>query len=70
MTDYQEYLGDGLYAQYEHGMVELYTFDGLRKTNQVFLEEPVLDAFFRWINRVYDDKREEEYTKELAGIIK
>lgn len=43
------YLGDGLYAAMEGAMVKLYTSDGFRETNVVFLEPEVLTAFLRWL---------------------
>jgi len=46
------YLGDGLYVTAEDwGQVELFTHNGLGKTNQVFLEPSVLEAFERWLEQ-------------------
>jgi len=47
-----EYLGDGLYVQYDGYQVELYTSDGTYKTNRVFLEPSVLTAFLVYINNL------------------
>ena len=50
--DKETYLGDGLYAKFDGRQFELYASDGIRKTNQVFLEPDVLSAFIRYIHRV------------------
>lgn len=42
------YLGDGLYASFDGYQIELYAFDGIGKTNRVFLEPAVLAAFERY----------------------
>lgn len=48
-TNDATYLGDGLYV-YNHGhQIELFAHDGIRKTDQVFLDESVLLAFQRWL---------------------
>jgi hypothetical protein len=44
------YLGDAVYADFNEQaeQVELYTSDGLSKTNVVWLEGPVLHNFVAW----------------------
>lgn len=43
------YLGDGLYVKSDDNLVELFTHDGIGKTNQVFLEPAVLKSFIAWL---------------------
>jgi len=42
-------LGDGLFASFDGWQIVLYTTDGIRTTNQVYLEPEVLAAFLRYI---------------------
>ena len=44
MTSDRSYLGDGVYADIERGMIKLTTEDGIRATNTIFLEIEVYDA--------------------------
>ena len=44
------YLGDGLYAAFDGWQIELYASNGIKKTNQVYLEPAVLGAFLRYID--------------------
>lgn len=41
------YLGDGLYAEFDGEQVCLYAFNGLERTDQVFMEPTVLEAFVK-----------------------
>jgi hypothetical protein len=43
------YLGDGVYADIENGMVKLTTEDGIRVTNVVFLELEVGRALVEYL---------------------
>lgn len=54
------YLGDGLYAGTQVDKIVLYSFDGIRVLNQVFLEPQVLLAFSHWAKEVLE--REEKPT--------
>lgn len=47
-----EYLGDGLYAEYDGWQVRLYASNGVHATNQVFLEPGVLAAFQRYVAKL------------------
>lgn len=50
MSERSTYLGDGLYVELDDfGMVVLYTSDGVRHTNTVYLEPKVLENFVNWI---------------------
>lgn len=41
----ERYLGDGVYVNSEHGMICLYTSDGVHVTNRIYLKPEVLEAF-------------------------
>ena len=46
------YLGDGLYASHDGQQLEIYSHDGERKTNAVFLEPDVLQALLDHLKRM------------------
>ncbi len=46
------YLGDGAYAKFDGFQVELYTSNGLMKTNRIYLEGSALEAFVRFANNL------------------
>lgn len=46
------YLGDGLYAVFSGHDVELYTWNGVTKTNRVFLDGVVLAAFLAYVEQL------------------
>ena len=57
----KSYLGDGVYAEVEGGMVKLTTSDGMTETNTIFLEVPVMEALQAWYARTvqeYSAKRD------------
>ena len=43
------YLGDGVYADVERGMLKLTTEDGVSVTNTIYLEPAVLGALYRYV---------------------
>lgn len=46
------HLGDGLYASRNNwGQVELFAHNGLRKTDQVYLDPEVMARFLGWLGR-------------------
>lgn len=45
---HKEYLGDGVYAEFEDGMIKVTTEDGISVTNTVYLERSVYDALIRF----------------------
>ena len=47
------YLGDGLYATHDNTQIELYAYNGVRKTDQVFLEPSTLGAFLAYIEQLH-----------------
>jgi len=46
------YLGDGLYVEFEGYQYKLYTSDGERITNVIYLDPDVLASFLAFIKRV------------------
>ena len=38
------YLGDGVYAEKDAGMIELYTFDGISESDPIFIDSQVWHA--------------------------
>jgi hypothetical protein len=47
----QDYLGDGLYVEFDGWQYKLYASNGVRITNEVYLDESVLAAFFDFVKR-------------------
>ena len=47
----KEYLGDGVYADIENGMLKLTTEDGIRATNTIYLESVVYAALVRYVDK-------------------
>ncbi len=43
------YLGDGVYVQCENGMLKMWTSDGVRETNVIYLEPDVLTRFDMYV---------------------
>ncbi len=49
----KEYLGDGVYAEFNGGgFIALTTEDGIRVTNRIVLEAEVLSAFSAYLKRL------------------
>lgn len=48
----KQYLGDGLYADFDGYQIELYASNGERKTNSVYLEPGVLASFLIYIENL------------------
>jgi hypothetical protein len=49
MTNDDSYLGDGLYASNDGYFFELYSANGIEKTNQVLLDPEVLARFLEYV---------------------
>lgn len=43
------YLGDAVYAKIESGMIKLWTSDGNRETNAIYLESEVYYNLIQWL---------------------
>jgi hypothetical protein len=54
-----EYLGDGLYVEFDGFQFRLYASDGIHVTNEVYLEPSVLAAVIRFINRTKEQQQNE-----------
>jgi hypothetical protein len=52
------YLGDGLYVTWDGFYIELYAWNGMEKTNQVFMEPMVLMAFEVWVRELREAIKE------------
>ena len=49
MSARKTYLGDGVYADLENGMIKLTTSDGRSDTNTIYMEDEVLQRFEQYI---------------------
>lgn len=59
----KQFLGDGVYADAQNGMVQLTTSDGESDTNTIWLEPEVVTALIGYLRKAqdeYDFKREGE----------
>jgi hypothetical protein len=53
----KEYLGDGVYVQYDGNMgVTLTTWNGYETTNEIYLEDTVFYELKRYWERMYEGK--------------
>jgi hypothetical protein len=50
----KEYLGDGVYADMDSGMLKLTTEDGISTTNVIYLEPEVVLALLEYLKRNAD----------------
>ncbi len=50
-TPSKRYLGDGVYAQIENGMVKLTAENDIEATNTIYLEQAVIDELIRYLER-------------------
>jgi hypothetical protein len=50
-----QYLGDGVYAQWEGDMVKLTTEDGVSTTNTIYLEPQVYEALVRFVKNAENE---------------
>lgn len=50
------YLGDALYANFDGYQIELFTFNGLGVTNQIYLDTETLKCFLSYVERIRNDK--------------
>ena len=56
MSRFRGYLGDGLYVELgDDGQVRLYASDGIKTTNEVFLDSCVLGKFAAWVKTVSEE---------------
>lgn len=50
------YLGDGVYADVEHGMLKLTTENGIEATNTIYLEGEVWRALEDYMKRLIESR--------------
>ena len=50
------YLGDGLYVEHDYYQIRLFASNGVETTNEVFLEQNVLTAFLKYIDKLKENK--------------
>ena len=50
--DRKAYLGDGVYASIEHGMIRLVTSNGVEDSPPIYLEPQVLSALWDYADRI------------------
>lgn len=48
MPNFRQYLGDGLFADFDGTQIVLTAENGVRATNTVYLEPSVYEALSRW----------------------
>lgn len=55
--NYREYLGDGLYADFDGYQIILAANNGIRDTNVVYLEPVVLNRFYKYVELIEQIKK-------------
>lgn len=48
------FLGDGVFAEVERGMIKLTAEDGIRATNTIFLDHSTYVNLVDWVSRMKD----------------
>lgn len=51
------YLGDGLYASFDGFQLRLYASDGIRDTNEVFLDSDTLASLLQFVEFIKEKRR-------------
>ncbi len=51
MSTQKTYLGDGVYADVEHGMIKLTAENGIEATDTIYLDPEVFAALWLWAKR-------------------
>lgn len=57
---YREYLGDGLYADFDGYQISLAASNGIVDTNVVYLEPEVLKKFNQYVTMIENLKKEHQ----------
>ncbi len=67
--NYREYLGDGLYADFDGYQIVLAANNGIHDTNVVYLEPEVLKKFYNYIEQIEKIKKahQEKQKPSFAG---
>lgn len=58
--DFKDYLGDGVYVDFDGFSIEILTSDGITKTNSIYLEPDVLAALNRYQKRILQILKEDD----------
>lgn len=66
MTAKKEYLGDGVYAEYNGFEIVLTTENGIAVTNEIVMEPQVINAFLSYIEGLKARAHRETARKETA----
>lgn len=53
----KQYLGDGVYADIENGMIKLTTSNGIQETNTIYLELEVYSALNQYVQARIDARK-------------
>lgn len=51
------YLGDGCYAEFDGHQIRLTTENGIRTTNEIFLDVDTLDMFLQFVQAACEKRR-------------
>lgn len=57
-NEYTEYIADGVYAEWEGFQVRLFATDGIKQTNEIFLEPHALAAVVNFVQRMQMKQKE------------
>lgn len=57
--DLNQYLGDGLYVDFDGYQIKLYASDGIRATDTVWLEPRVLGRFLEYVEELKRNRIQE-----------
>jgi len=49
---HKDYLGDSVYAEISQGVVKLYVDNGYGPQDEIYLEQEVIDALNRYVQRI------------------
>lgn len=65
----KDYLGDGVYVGHDGYHIWIYTSNGIAVTNEVALDNHVLDAFKRWLKQLEEQTtpQNENDTQPMEG---
>ena len=66
-TGLKDYLGDGVYIDYDGYSIILTTEDGVSVQNRIFMEPQVMQAFQRYIERILAILKERKEAEDAEG---
>jgi hypothetical protein len=65
--NYREYLGDGLYADFDGYHIMLASNNGIQDTNVVYLEPEVLKSFYQYAEMIEQLKKAHQEKMNKIG---